>query len=59
MAKRACKTCRRIVEKTVCPVCKTNDTTSNFQGIVFVFDPASEIAQKLKITAPGKYAIKV
>ena len=59
MAKRACKTCKRILEKTVCPVCKSNDTTSNFQGVIVIIDTDSDIAKKLGITAPGKYAVKV
>lgn len=59
MAKRACKICKRILEKTVCPVCKSNDTTSNFQGIIVIMDVESEIAKTLGITAPGKYAVKV
>ena len=59
MARRACKICKRIVEKTQCPVCKTNETTTNFQGVVVIFDIESEIAKRLGITAPGKYAIRV
>ena len=58
--KKACKSCRRIVEKgSVCPACKSTDLTSSFQGIVVVFDVESEIAKKLGIAAPGKYAVKV
>jgi len=61
MPKKACKKCKRIVEKgTICPVCKEGDLTTSFQGVVVIFDPeTSEIAKKLGITAPGKYAIKV
>lgn len=59
MARRACRNCKRIVEKTQCPVCKTNDTTTSFQGVVIIFDTESEIAKRLGITAPGKYAIRV
>ncbi|MBS3056440.1 MAG: DNA-directed RNA polymerase subunit E'' [Candidatus Aenigmarchaeota archaeon] len=59
MVKRACKDCKRVVESTTCPVCKTNNTTTNFQGVVVIFDHRSEVAQKLGITAPGKYAIRV
>ncbi|MBI5347679.1 MAG: DNA-directed RNA polymerase subunit E'' [Candidatus Aenigmarchaeota archaeon] len=59
MPKRACRQCKRIVEGSICPVCKTADLTSNFQGTVAIFDVESEIAKKLSITAPGKYAIKV
>jgi DNA-directed RNA polymerase subunit E" len=59
MARKACKGCKRIVEKNVCPVCKSTDLTSNFKGIVVIFDPESELAKKLGITAPGKYALRV
>lgn len=59
MPKRACKICRRIIEKNICPVCKSADTTASFQGIVTIFDAESEIAKKLGITAPGKYALKI
>ena len=56
---RACKLCRRIVEGRECPVCKSNALTSNYQGMIVVFSVESEVAKKLGITAPGKYAIKV
>jgi DNA-directed RNA polymerase subunit E" len=60
MAKKACRDCKRIIERaTKCPVCKTANLTSSFQGVVVIFDVESEIAKKLSITAPGKYAIKV
>lgn len=60
MAKKACRNCKRIILKgNVCPVCKSTDVTTSFQGIVVIFDVESEIAKKLGITAPGKYAIKV
>ena len=44
---------------TTCPVCKTSNITTNFQGIIVIFDVNSEVAKKLGVTAPGKYAIKV
>jgi DNA-directed RNA polymerase subunit E" len=59
MARKACKNCKRIVEKNVCPVCKTSDMTSSFKGVVVIFDTESELAKKLGITAPGKYALRV
>ncbi len=59
MAKKACRACKRIVAGNICPVCKAADLTTNFQGIVAVFDVNSEIAKKLGITAPGNYAVKV
>lgn len=59
MSRRACKQCKRIIEKNVCPVCKSSETTTQFQGIIFINDVESEIAKKMGITAPGKYAIRV
>ncbi len=60
MARRACKNCKRIILKgTECPVCKTNDTTTSFQGVIVIFDAESVVAKKLGITTPGTYAIKV
>lgn len=59
MTLRACRDCKRIITGTVCPVCKTSNTTTNFQGVMIIFDASSVVAQHLGITAPGKYAIKV
>lgn len=60
MPRRACRDCKRIITKgTNCPVCKTNNTTTNFQGTIVIFDAESAVAKKLGITAPGTYAIKV
>jgi len=58
---KACKNCRRILEDTnTCPVCKTSQLTSNWKGFVVVIDPEkSEIAKKLDVMTPGKYAIKI
>ena len=58
MVKKACRQCKRIVKGNLCPVCKT-ETTTNFQGIVVIFDTESAIAKKMGITAPGTYAIRV
>lgn len=60
MAKKACRECKAIILKgNVCPVCKSTNLTSSFQGVIVVFDINSEIARKLGITTPGKYAVKV
>ncbi len=59
MTKKACRDCKRILNGNICPVCKTSNITTNFQGVVLVFDPESVVAKKLGITAPGKYALKV
>lgn len=60
MAEKACEDCNRLVEdETECPVCKSNKLTSNWSGMVVVYDPEdSEIAEKLGISTPGRYAIR-
>ncbi len=55
---KACKICKRLSDKNVCPACG-NDTTQNFQGIIVIFDVESDVAKKMNITSPGKYAIRV
>ncbi len=61
MAERACKNCKRIVEdSSECPVCKNNDLSNSWSGLVVIYDPEdSEIAEKLGIGTPGRYAIRV
>ncbi len=61
MAERACKNCNRIVKDTdECPVCKNNDLSSTWNGLVVIYDPEdSEIAETLGIATPGRYAIRV
>jgi DNA-directed RNA polymerase subunit E" len=58
MTEKACKTCRRLLKGNVCPACKSSELTSNWKGILVVFDPTSEIAKETGITSVGKYAVK-
>ena len=60
MAEKACRDCNRLVEdETECPVCKSNDLSESWSGLVVIYDPEeSEIADKLDITTPGRYAIR-
>jgi DNA-directed RNA polymerase subunit E" len=56
----ACKKCKAVTTGKVCPVCKSTDLTTNWSGIVVVFDPIkSQIAATLDISVPHKYAVKV
>jgi DNA-directed RNA polymerase subunit E" len=56
----ACKKCKAVTTGKVCPVCKSTDLTTNWSGIVVVFDPLkSRIAATLEISTPHKYAVKV
>jgi len=60
MVEKACKKCRMIVEGDVCPICKGSDLTSSWKGMTIIFDPEeSEIAKKLNITVPGRYALRL
>jgi DNA-directed RNA polymerase subunit E" len=61
MAEKACKNCNRIVEDaSECPVCRNNDLSDSWSGLVVIYDPEdSEMAEKLGISTPGRYAIRV
>jgi DNA-directed RNA polymerase subunit E" len=61
MAKRkVCTHCKLFVEKEVCPQCKGNKFSTNWQGRMFVNNPdKSLIAQKMSLKMKGEYAIKV
>jgi len=61
MAEQACKDCKRLVEdEDECPVCKSNQLSGSWNGLVVIYDPEdSEIAEKMGINTPGRYAIRV
>ena len=60
MKKKVCKRCKMFVEGSECPVCKSNQFSTNWQGRLYVVDPVkSMIAQKIEIKTKGEYAIKV
>jgi DNA-directed RNA polymerase subunit E" len=61
VAEKACKNCNRIVEdSSECPVCRNNDLSDSWSGLVVIYDPDdSEMAEKLGISTPGRYAIRV
>jgi len=56
---RACKTCHVLTEKDVCPNCGI-PTSKRWRGYVIILDPEhSQVAEKMNIKKPGKYALKV
>ena len=60
MKKKACKKCKIFVDGDECPICKGTQFTTNWKGRIFVVDAKqSEIAQRVGLTQPGEYAIKV
>jgi DNA-directed RNA polymerase subunit E" len=57
---KACKNCRFISNGPVCPNCKSTNLSDDWSGLVVIMDPASsEVAKRMGITAPGRYAIRV
>ena len=60
MKKKVCKRCKMFVEGSECPVCKSNQFSTNWQGRLYIVDPVkSMVAQKIEIKTKGEYAIKV
>lgn len=60
MKKKVCKKCKVFVEGDVCPLCKSNQFTTSWQGRLSIVDAnKSTIAKKLGIAVKGEYAIKV
>lgn len=60
MTERACRNCNFITGGSVCPACGGASLSDDWIGYVVVLDPEnSEIAKRLKISQPGKYALRV
>ena len=59
MKKKVCKKCKLFVEGSICPVCKGNQFSVNWQGKLYIVDAnKSMIANKIDIKVKGEYAIK-
>ena len=57
---KACRKCKVITTGKVCPNCKSTDLSTDWSGIIIVFNPVnSQVAKTLDITSPNKYALKV
>ncbi|HDM66850.1 MAG TPA: DNA-directed RNA polymerase, subunit E'' [Thermoplasmatales archaeon] len=55
----ACKNCHQLTEEKICPQCAI-PTSKRWRGYVIIRDPEnSQIAQKMNIKKPGRYALKV
>jgi DNA-directed RNA polymerase subunit E" len=56
---KACKNCKTITDQNKCPRCG-GEVSREWQGYLLVMDPEkSEIARKMGINAPGRYALRV
>lgn len=57
---RVCRECHRVVEGGACVICGTANLSEDWAGYVVIIDPEhSDIAKKMNITLPGRYALKV
>jgi DNA-directed RNA polymerase subunit E" len=57
---RVCRDCHRLVEGEACSMCGTTNLTTDWAGYLVIIDPArSDVAKRMNITVPGRYALKV
>ncbi len=60
MTDKACRNCRFISNGPVCPNCKSTSLSDDWSGLVVIFDPSdSEVAKRMAIQVPGRYALRV
>ncbi len=60
MTEKACRSCNFITSAGTCPNCGGTSLSNDWTGYVVVMEVEnSEIAKRLNITNPGKYALKV
>ena len=56
---KACRRCHILTNRGTCPYCG-EPTSDRWQGYLIVIDANnSQIAEKMRIKMPGKYALKV
>ena len=58
---KACRACKRLImDEKACPTCGANKFTPLWKGRIIIVDPdKSEVAKKLGITTPGRYALQL
>ncbi len=59
MTEKACKGCNMLSAGPVCPNCKSTNLSDDWSGLLIVFDVSSEIAKKMNVKTPGRYAVRV
>lgn len=61
MTELACRKCKYInMDATICRVCGSSELTKEWYGYIVIVDPEkSQIAQRLGVKYPGKYALRV
>ncbi len=60
MPELVCKECHRLISGQVCEACSSTALTPEWNGYVIIIDPLkSNIAKRLGVKLPGRYALKV
>jgi DNA-directed RNA polymerase subunit E" len=55
-----CRECHRVVEGEACTICGSTNLSTDWTGYLVIIDPEnSEIAKRMNIKIPGRYALKV
>lgn len=59
MKRKVCRGCKIFVDGNVCPICKGNQFSINWQGRLYILDAnRSAISEKIDKKINGEYAIK-
>lgn len=59
-SKKVCRDCRLFVTGKKCSLCGGTDFGTTWAGVAVIIDPTnSEVAKKMEVDLPGKYALKV
>ncbi len=57
---KVCRSCKRFVQGSKCPVCNQSNFSRSWKGLVVINSPQeSEVAKLLDINHPGKYCLWV
>lgn len=57
---KVCRVCHHVVEGDSCMTCGSTNLSEDWAGYLYIVDPKnSEIAKKMNIDMPGRYALKV
>jgi DNA-directed RNA polymerase subunit E" len=57
---KVCRDCHRVVDGESCVICGTTNLSTDWAGYLVIIDPErSEVAKKMNIKLPGRYALKV
>lgn len=60
MSEKGCRNCRLLTRSNICIECKMPNTTDDWTGLAIIIEPhKSEIAKKMGVDKPGRYALRV